>query len=461
MNVVILAAGKGTRMRSGLPKVLHPVGGLPMLGHVLRTAQALQPKKIIVVIGHGADQVRAAIQALPEIFKAAPIDWVIQDPPQGTGHAVAQALPKLDLQSAALILYGDVPLITSHTLHRLLDTAEKNRGLAVLTAMLDSPTGYGRIVRDADQNIQKVVEEKDADAAVRSICEVNTGFMAAPAKLLAAWVSAIDNRNAQNEFYLTDIIAKSVAEGKAVHALRCEHIEEILGVNSQEDRAQIERVYQRSIAQQLMSGGVRLQDPERIDVLGQLECAPDVSISIGCVFEGTVQIAAGAVIGPHCVIRNARIGQETVIEAFSHIDGASIGPKSIIGPYARLRPGTELAEGVHIGNFVEVKNSVLGPRSKANHLSYLGDASIGSRVNVGAGTITCNYDGAEKHRTIIEDDVFIGSDTQLVAPVTVGRGATLGAGTTLTQDAPEDALTISRAQQVTIKNYRRPQKKEH
>jgi bifunctional UDP-N-acetylglucosamine pyrophosphorylase/glucosamine-1-phosphate N-acetyltransferase len=374
---------------------------------------------------------------------------------------VAQALPKLDLQSAALILYGDVPLISSQTLHRLLDTAEKNRGLAVLTAMLDSPTGYGRIVRDADQNIQKVVEEKDADAAVRSICEVNTGFMAAPAKLLAAWVSAIDNRNAQNEFYLTDIIAKSVAEGKAVHALRCEHTEEILGVNSQEDRAQIERVYQRSIAQQLMSGGVRLQDPERIDVLGQLECAPDVSISIGCVFEGTVQIAAGAVIGPHCVIRNARIGQETVIEAFSHIDGASIGPKSIIGPYARLRPGTELAEGVHIGNFVEVKNSVLGPRSKANHLSYLGDASIGSRVNVGAGTITCNYDGAEKHRTIIEDDVFIGSDTQLVAPVTVGRGATLGAGTTLTQDAPEDALTISRAQQVTIKNYRRPQKKEH
>jgi bifunctional UDP-N-acetylglucosamine pyrophosphorylase/glucosamine-1-phosphate N-acetyltransferase len=461
MNVVILAAGKGTRMRSGLPKVLHPVGGMPMLAHVVKTAQALKPKKIIVVIGHGADQVKATMQTLPEISQATPIDWVIQDPPQGTGHAVAQALPKLDLQSATLILYGDVPLITSQTLRRLLDTAEKNQGLAVLTAMLDSPTGYGRIIRDAHQHIQKIVEEKDADTAVRSICEINTGFMAAPAAHLATWVPAIDNRNAQKEFYLTDIIAKSVAEGKAVHALRCENIEEILGVNSQEDRAQIERAYQRGMARQLMSAGVRLQDPERIDVLGQLECASDVSISIGCVFEGTVQIAAGAVIGPHCVIRNARIGQEAVIEAFSHIDGAAIGPKSVIGPYARLRPGTELAEGVHIGNFVEVKNSVVGPRSKANHLSYLGDASIGSRVNVGAGTITCNYDGAEKHRTVIEDDVFIGSDTQLVAPVTVGRGATLGAGTTLTQDAPEDALTISRAQQVTIKNYRRPQKKEH
>ncbi|MBU6142422.1 MAG: bifunctional UDP-N-acetylglucosamine diphosphorylase/glucosamine-1-phosphate N-acetyltransferase GlmU [Betaproteobacteria bacterium] len=461
MNVVILAAGKGTRMCSGLPKVLHPVGGMPMLGHVLRTAQALNPKKIIVVIGHGADQVKAVIQALPEISKGVPIDWVIQDPPQGTGHAVAQALPKLDPQSTALILYGDVPLIRSQTLRQLVDTAEKNRSLAVLTAMLDSPTGYGRIVRDGHQHIQGIVEEKDADAAIRAICEINTGFMAAPAEHLAAWVSAIDNRNAQKEFYLTDIIAKSVAEGKAVHSLRSDHIEEILGVNSQEDRAQIERIYQRRIAEQLMSAGVRLQDPERIDVLGQLECASDVSISVGCIFEGRVQIAAGAVIGPHCVIRNAQIGQETVIEAFSHIDGAAIGPRSVIGPYARLRPGTELAEGVHIGNFVEVKNSVLGPRSKANHLSYLGDASIGSRVNVGAGTITCNYDGAEKHRTTIEDDVFIGSDTQLVAPVTVGRGATLGAGTTLTQDAPEDALTISRAQQVTIKNYRRPQKKEH
>jgi bifunctional UDP-N-acetylglucosamine pyrophosphorylase / glucosamine-1-phosphate N-acetyltransferase len=461
MNVVILAAGKGTRMCSGLPKVLHPVGGMPMLGHVLRTAQALNPKKIIVVIGHGADQVKAVIQALPEISKGVPIDWVIQDPPQGTGHAVAQALPKLDPQSTALILYGDVPLIRSQTLRQLVDTAEKNRSLAVLTAMLDSPTGYGRIVRDGHQHIQGIVEEKDADAAIRAICEINTGFMAAPAEHLTAWVSAIDNRNAQKEFYLTDIIAKSVAEGKAVHSLRSDHIEEILGVNSQEDRAQIERIYQRRIAEQLMSAGVRLQDPERIDVLGQLECASDVSISVGCIFEGRVQIAAGAVIGPHCVIRNAQIGQETVIEAFSHIDGAAIGPRSVIGPYARLRPGTELAEGVHIGNFVEVKNSVLGPRSKANHLSYLGDASIGSRVNVGAGTITCNYDGAEKHRTTIEDDVFIGSDTQLVAPVTVGRGATLGAGTTLTQDAPEDALTISRAQQVTIKNYRRPQKKEH
>jgi len=461
MNVVILAAGKGTRMRSGLPKVLHPIGGMPMLGHVLKTAQALNPKKIIVVIGHGADQVRAAIQVLPEISKAAPIDWVIQDPPQGTGHAVAQALPKLDLQSAALILYGDVPLIRSQTLRRLVETAEKNRGLAILTAVLESPIGYGRIVRDGHQHIQRIVEEKDADAAIRAIGEINTGFMAAPAEHLADWVSTIDNRNAQNEFYLTDIIAKSVAEGKAVHGLQSDHIEEILGVNSQEDRAQIERAYQHGIAKELMSAGVRLQDPERIDVLGRLECASDVTINIGCVFEGQVQIEAGAVIGPHCVIRNSHIGQKAVIEAFSHVDGATIGPKSVVGPYARLRPGTELAEGVHIGNFVEVKNSVLGPRSKANHLSYLGDANIGSRVNVGAGTITCNYDGAEKHRTVIEDDVFIGSDTQLVAPVTVGRGATLGAGTTLTQDAPEDALTLSRAQQVTIRKYRRPQKKEH
>jgi len=461
MNVVILAAGRGTRMRSGLPKVLHPIGGMPMLARVLETAQSLGPEKIIVVVGHGADQVRSAMQELPDFTESIPIDWVIQDPPQGTGHAVAQALPKLTPQSAALILYGDVPLIGSETLRRLLETAEKTRCLTVLTATLDSPFGYGRVVRDSRQHIQRIVEEKDADASIRSIREINTGFMAAPAADLARWVSALDNHNAQNEFYLTDIIAKSVAEGKAVHALQCDRVEDILGVNGQEDRARIERAYQRGIAQQLMSAGVRLQDPERIDVLGKLECASDVSISVGCVFEGQVHIEAGAVIGPHCVIRNSRIGQKAVIEAFSHIDGASIGPQSVIGPYARLRPGTELAEGVHIGNFVEVKNSVLGPRSKANHLSYLGDASIGSRVNVGAGTITCNYDGAEKHRTVIEDDVFIGSDTQLVAPVTVGRGATLGAGTTLTQDAPEDALTLSRTQQVTIKKYRRPQKKEH
>ncbi len=461
MNVVILAAGKGTRMRSGLPKVLHPIGGRPMLSHVLHTAQSLEPKKIIVVIGHGADQVRQTIEVGLTPALQSIMHWVIQDPPLGTGHAVAQTLPLLDQDCPTLVLYGDVPLIRAATLLELVQGVQTHRGITLLTARFDQPKGYGRIVRDPQGQILRIVEEKDADDALRSIQEINTGFMAAPTQELCRWVGALDNHNAQGEFYLTDIIGKSVAEGRPITSVAPGHIEETFGVNSQQERARIERLYQRQIADMLMQAGVRLQDPDRIDVLGSLDCAADVSIHAGCLFEGEVQIDQGVTIGPHCVIRNARIGAGSIIEAFSHIDGAEIGPSAVIGPYARLRPGTALAEGVHVGNFVEIKNSSLGPRSKANHLAYLGDATIGSRVNVGAGTITCNYDGAEKHRTIIEDDVFIGSDTQLVAPVTVGKGATLGAGTTLTADAPAHQLTLSRAQQVSIKGYRRPQKKEH
>ncbi|MBU3724735.1 MAG: UDP-N-acetylglucosamine diphosphorylase/glucosamine-1-phosphate N-acetyltransferase [Burkholderiaceae bacterium] len=461
MNIVILAAGKGTRMRSALPKVLHPIGGVPMLQHVIKTATTLNPDRIIVVIGHGAEQVKQTMEASRDAKSAPPLHWVLQDPPLGTGHAVAQALPLLNNTAPTLVLYGDVPLIGVNTLCRLIESAENNRGMAILTALLNDPSGYGRIVRDVQGRISRITEEKDADHQIRQIKEINTGFLVVPTDRLSAWIGALDNRNAQGEYYLTDIIAMAVQANQPIGSAQPENTTEILGINSQEQRAMIERHYQRQLANRLMQAGVRLQDPDRIDIRGILSCAADVAIDVGCVFEGTVTLDEGVLIGPHCVIRNARIGTGTVIEAFSHIDGAEVGPKAVIGPYARLRPGTNLGEGAHVGNFVEIKNSTLGSRSKANHLAYLGDATIGARVNVGAGTITCNYDGAAKHRTIIEDDVFIGSDTQLVAPVTVGKGATLGAGTTLTQDAPADQLTLSRARQVSIKGYKRPHKKEH
>jgi bifunctional UDP-N-acetylglucosamine pyrophosphorylase/glucosamine-1-phosphate N-acetyltransferase len=449
INVVILAAGQGKRMRSDLPKVLHPIAGKPMLAHVLDTARQLQAAGICVVHGHGGDQVRAALDA-PDL------SWALQSPQLGTGHAVLQALPHLPADQAVIVLYGDVPLIRSATLRRLIDAADKDC-LGLLTAYAENPQGYGRIVR-ADGRVTRIVEEKDADDAERAIREINTGILVAPGAALARWLPQLGNRNAQGEYYLTDIVAMAVSEGMTVVTAHPEQGWETDGVNSKSQLARLERIYQRNQADALMEAGVMLADPDRIDIRGTLACEYDVFIDVGCVFEGAVKVGAGATVGAHCVLKDCSIEAGARIQPFCHIDGATVGPHSIIGPYARLRPGAQLAEDVHIGNFVEVKNSTIAAHSKANHLAYVGDATVGSRVNVGAGTITCNYDGANKHRTVIEDDVFIGSDTQLVAPVTVGRGATLGAGTTLTKDAPPDALTVSRPKQVSILGYKRPVK---
>ena len=439
LNVVILAAGQGKRMRSDLPKVLHPIAGKPMLAHVAGAARALGAARICVVYGHGGEQVRKALAA-PDLL------WAHQSPQLGTGHAVLQALPPLELgveagagAAAVLVLYGDVPLIRVATLQRLVAAAGNDR-LALLTAHLDDPRGYGRIVR-VDGKVVRIVEEKDADDAERAIHEINTGILVAPGTALARWLPQLGNRNAQGEYYLTDIVAMAVAEGMEVVTAHPDAAWEADGVNSKSQLARLERIHQRTIAEALMEEGVTLADPARIDVRGELVCGRDVFIDVNCVFEGRVELQDGARINANCVIQDA-----------------VVGPQSIIGPFARLRPGTVLAKDVHIGNFVEVKNAQIAAHSKANHLAYVGDATVGSRVNVGAGTITCNYDGANKFRTVIEDDVFIGSDTQLVAPVTVGRGATLGAGTTLTKDAPPDALTVSRPKQLTITGWKRPQK---
>ena len=451
MNIVILAAGQGKRMHSNLPKVLHPVAGKPLLAHVIDTARTLSPGKLVVVRGHGGDEVQARVAA-PDI------GWAEQAQQLGTGHALAQALPQLGGAGQTLVLYGDVPLTTPETLKRLLHAA--GDGLAILTVNLANPTGYGRIVRDAASRVCSIVEEKDATPAQKAIAEVNTGIMAMPTARLADWLGALKNDNAQGEYYLTDIVALAVAEGLPVSTAQPAGEWEVLGVNSKVQLAELERQHQRNIADRLLVAGVRLADPARIDVRGKLTHGRDVAIDVGCVFEGTVELADAVEVGPYCVLKNVRVGAGTRIAAFCHFEDAVIGPDGILGPYARLRPGTELGPEVHIGNFVEVKKSRIGAQSKANHLAYIGDAEIGQRVNVGAGTITCNYDGANKFKTIIEDDVFIGSDTQLVAPVTVGRGATLGAGTTLTKDAPADALTVSRAKQMTLSGWRRPVKEK-
>lgn len=449
INVVILAAGKGTRMRSDLPKVLHPLAGKAMLAHVIDTTRELGAARICVVYGHGGELV-------PETLAADDLSWAKQEPQLGTGHAVLQALPHLDASLPTLVLYGDVPLIRAETLRGLIATAGA-ADLALLTVFMDNPKGYGRIVR-LHGKIVRIVEEKDADDAERSIREVNTGVIVAPTTALLRWLPQLGNRNAQGEYYLTDTTAMAVADGIAVKAFHPDHGWEVEGVNSKVQLAALERIHQTNIAQQLLEDGVLLADPARIDVRGKLQCGVDVSIDVNCVFEGSVVLGNGVAIGPNCVLKNVIVGDGVRIHAFSHLEDTTIGSKSIIGPYARLRPGTVLGEDVHIGNFVEVKNSSIAAHSKANHLAYLGDATIGQRVNVGAGTITCNYDGVNKSRTIIGDDAFIGSDTQLVAPVTVGRGATLGAGTTLTKDAPADQLTVSRAKQLSIANWKRPVK---
>jgi bifunctional UDP-N-acetylglucosamine pyrophosphorylase / glucosamine-1-phosphate N-acetyltransferase len=449
MNVVILAAGMGKRMQSALPKVLHPLAGKPLLSHVIDTARTLLPSKLCVIYGHGGEVVPALIDALDIAFAK-------QEPQLGTGHAVMQATPHLDDNAPTLILYGDVPLTTAATLQRLVEAASVNK-LAILTVELDNPHGYGRIVREHG-NISRIVEQKDASDAECAIREVNTGIMVAPTAKLKEWLATLSNDNAQREYYLTDIVARAVADGVPVVSAQPDAIWETLGVNSKVQLAELERIHQRNQANALLEQGVTLLDPSRFDLRGSLVCGRDVTIDVGCVFEGKVELADGVTISAHCVIKDAQIGAGASIKPFCHVEQASVGPACVIGPYARLRPGTELAEDVHVGNFVEIKNSQIAAHSKANHLAYVGDATVGQRVNIGAGTITCNYDGANKFRTVIEDDAFIGSDTQLVAPVRVGKGATLGAGTTLTKDAPDGQLTVSRAKQISIANWQRPVK---
>ena len=434
-------------MHSNLPKVLHPLAGKPLLAHVIDSARRLSPQTLCLVYGHGGDAVRATLDAHD-------LAWALQEPQLGTGHAVQQALPYLKGDGTTLILYGDVPLIRSETLERLVQVAQD--ALAILTVELSDASGYGRIVRNDAGQVIRIVEQKDSTPEERSIREINTGIMAMPSARLGEWLARLSNDNAQKECYLTDIVGMAVAEGLPIRTANPKNEWEVLGVNSKVQLAELERIAQRCTAEQLMEQGVRLADPARLDVRGELLCGRDVFIDVNCVFEGKVELDEAVEIGPNCVLKNTRIGAGTRLAAFTHVEEAVVGPDGRIGPFARLRPGAELAEDVHIGNFVEIKKSTIAAHSKVNHLAYIGDATIGTRVNVGAGTITCNYDGANKFQTIIEDDAFIGSDTQLVAPVTVGRGATLGAGTTLTRDAPPDSLTVSRAKQASISGWKRP-----
>lgn len=449
LNVVILAAGEGKRMHSRLPKVLHALSGRPLLAHVIDVARALEATRICVVYGFGGEQVKQTMAAPDLVFAR-------QQPQLGTGHALQQGLCHLHETAATLVLYGDVPLLRAQTLRELLQA--RGDGVSVLTAKLQDPSGYGRIIRDEEGAVRAIVEERDATPAQRALQEVNTGIMALPTAKLERWLGQIGNDNAQREYYLTDLVALAVSEGVPVAAVTARDRQETLGVNSKAQLAELERAYQQRYTNHLLELGVTLADPQRVDVRGKLECEADVAIDVNCVFEGEVTLAAGVSIGANCVIRDTSIGAGTRVEPYTFIDGARIGERCRVGPYARIRPGTQLSEDVHIGNFVEVKASEVGGGSKANHLAYVGDTTVGRNVNIGAGTITCNYDGASKHRTVIEDDVFIGSDTQLVAPVVVRRGATIGAGSTITREAPANELTLSRAKQVSVSGWQRPVK---
>ena len=452
LNVVIMAAGKGTRMKSALPKVLHRLAGKPLLQHVLDAAAGLGTTHTVVITGHGADEVEAASAASGLVF-------VRQMPQLGTGHAVQQAVPALDpTHGITLVLNGDVPLIGTATAAALVQACGGTK-LALLTIALPDATGYGRIVRAADGGVQAIVEHKDASPGQRAIREVYTGIMAAPTALLSRWVMALKDDNVQKEFYLTDVVAMAVAAGVPVVASAAPSETEVLGVNSPVQLADLERRFQRLQAEALMEAGVRLADPARLDVRGTLRCGSDVEIDVNCIFEGEVHLADGVRIGANCIVRDARIGAGAAVHAFSHVEGAVVGEGALIGPYARLRPGARLGDGVHIGNFVEVKNSTLGAGAKANHLAYLGDATVGERVNFGAGSITANYDGVNKHRTVIGDDVHVGSNCVLVAPVVVGDGATIGGGSTITKSTEPGALSISRGRQVSFENWMRPTKK--
>jgi bifunctional UDP-N-acetylglucosamine pyrophosphorylase/glucosamine-1-phosphate N-acetyltransferase len=455
LDIVIMAAGKGTRMKSAKPKVLHALAGRSLVQHVIDTASSLGADRIVAITGHGADEVEAAIGA-PGLHFAR------QMPQLGTGHALQQAVPHLHEGGTTLVLYGDVPLIEAKTLRTLLEACGGNK-LAVLTIDVADPTGYGRIVRENGQ-VVGIIEQKDATPEQRQIREINTGVMAGPTKLMKHWVSLLKNNNAQGEYYLTDVVALAVADGVPVVTAQPDSDTEILGVNSPSQLADLERRYQRGRAEALMEAGVRLADPSRFDVRGELVCGADVEIDVNCVFEGRVELADGVRIGANCCIRNAAIGANAVIHPYTHIDGEKLGVKvgagSLIGPFARLRPGADLGEEVHIGNFVEVKNSTLAKGAKANHLAYLGDATVGERVNYGAGSITANYDGANKHRTVIGNDVHVGSNCVLVAPVTLGDGGTIGGGSTIAKDTPAGQLTVARAKQVSIASWKRPAKKK-
>jgi bifunctional UDP-N-acetylglucosamine pyrophosphorylase/glucosamine-1-phosphate N-acetyltransferase len=450
LEIVILAAGQGKRMYSDMPKVLHGLAGKPLLGHVLDTARALKPTAIHVVYGHGGEQVRAA-------FPQAGLIWVHQAEQKGTGHAVTQAMPRVADQAAVLVLYGDVPLIRPQTLQELLSAA--GSGIALLTAELPDPTGYGRILRDPAGRVVRIVESKDASSTESAVREVYTGFLAAPAGKLRKWLAGLRNHNVQGEHYLTDIISMAVTEQVAIATRAPRDISEILGVNSKPELAQLERMYQKQQAEKLMQQGVTLRDPARLDVRGELSCGRDVVIDVNVVFEGKVVLQDGVQIGPNNVIRDTTIGAHTQILPNCVIEDSVIGSHCRLGPFTRLRPGVEIADNVHLGNFVEVKKSRVGPGSKINHLSYVGDTTVGREVNIGAGTIVCNYDGANKHPTIIGDKAFIGSNTALVAPVTVGEGATIGAGSVITKDAPAGELTLTRAPQLTKPGWKRPIKK--
>ena len=449
LQVVVLAAGQGKRMHSDLPKVLHPLAGRPLLAHAIATARRLAPARLCVVIGHGGDQVRRSLGD-------AAVTWAVQERQLGTGHAVMQALPQLAEAGTVLVLYGDVPLIAEATLRSLVE-ASSSGAVALLTQEVDAPKGYGRIVREGGR-VVGIVEEKDATEAQRAIREVNTGIMALPRAKLAQWLAQLRNENAQGEYYLTDVIAAAVADGVAVEVRHPAAAHESLGVNSKVELAALERQYQMSHAAKLLEQGVTLADPARIDVRGELACGRDVAIDVNCIFEGKVSLGDGVKVGANCILRDVSIGAGTEVKPFTLIEEATIGRDARIGPYARIRPGTALADEVHVGNFVEVKASTFGRGSKANHLAYVGDSSVGSGVNIGAGTITCNYDGANKHRTVIEDDVHIGSDVQLIAPVTVGKGATIGAGATISKDVPPGGLTLTEKKQVTKPDWKRPRK---
>lgn len=459
-----MAAGKGTRMKSALPKVLHQLGGRALVQHVIDTAAGLKARHVVVITGHGAAGVEAALMGAAKAAGSPDMRFVRQEPQLGTGHAAQQALPLLADDGVTLVLSGDVPLTQPDTLRALLDQCDGQR-LALLTLNMADPTGYGRIVRagaQATAQVRAIVEHKDATEAQRGIHEIYSGIMAVPTRLLRGWLSRLDNQNVQKEYYLTDIVKFAVADGVAVVAHQITDAVQVAGVNSPVQLAELERVYQRRQATALMEQGVRLADPARFDVRGTLQCGQDVEIDVNCLFQGQVSLGVGVRIGANCVIANATIAAGAVIHPFTHIDGeklgVQIGEGALIGPFARLRPGAQLGAEVHIGNFVEVKNSTLAKGAKANHLAYLGDATVGERVNYGAGSITANYDGANKHRTVIEADVHIGSNCVLVAPVTIGQGGTVGGGSTITKDTPAGVLSVARGKQVSLPNWKRPVK---